>query len=60
MAAREGDGLGGGWWGGLLDKAAQLICILSKGTTVSSVRAQMALCLERERERNTRSLKCSA
>lgn len=42
----------GGWAGRAGDsliKTAQLICVLSKGTTVSSVRAQMVLCLEGER-----------
>ena len=37
-----------GWGGDSLIKTAQLICILSKGTTVSSVKAQMVLCLEGE------------
>lgn len=54
MAVREG---GGGWAeGDSLIKTALLICILSKGTTVSSVRAQMVLCLEGERETRRRSL----
>lgn len=48
MAVSESGGNGLGVHS--LIKTAQLICILSKGTTVSSVRAQMVLCFEGKKE----------
>lgn len=59
QSGKGGDGLrgsggGGGFMGGKKIERPSLICILSKGTTVSSVRAQMVLCWgKRERSRGS-------